>query len=705
MDDPQLDPLTPSAGATATPPILEDEPAVRTKGPQLAIPMADEVFTQWTARVDAAKRFNKDLRERWKTYVQAYMARYLKYLPEQGRVVVPLEYAYVELKAAQLAFQVPEVHLKARNPTSAPAVPLFQAALNFELGDTNADVKTCVDACLIDVLLCGITAAKVGYLAHKRTRQVLVLGPPSVNPLTGQPIPPAPIVDPATGGPILQQEEYIAAEEYFVDHIPTEHLLVPIEFVGANFDRAGWLGYVDEIPVSMLPDFGLTEDDVHVITTPPETLSSDQFPTRDRAGFDKRVRRVELFYQAMVYDRASNPFPGQYRKLVLLDGYKGGPVAHEDSPYQWVGDGQEGRPADGKLHGMEGNPITVLTIRVLPGSAYPLTDIEMGLPQSQEISLGRTQMMQHRDRAKSFRAYNREKLADPEIVEKLKRGEANDWIGVDGNIQEIFGIISPAQFPRDNFEFNQIGQTDFDRTWAISNAGTLEPEARTATEVRRAAGASDVRLDKERTWVLRWFVRCATRFASLLQQYMTEARWVEIVGADGQQAMQAWDRTTIQGEFVFSAKPDSALRMDADVERRQIANLYNLARRDPNVRGDELLKVLFLRHNMDPEKMIAPTPPPAAPKPEPPKISLALKAEDLANPQVLGLLAQMGFEILPPIDPATGQPVPRPQPQNGGPPAPGAAASLPHPGAALQMDVLSKHALRGGGTAPEIGER
>ena len=695
MDDPQLDPLTPEPLA----PLDDDQEPAEPRGPTPKIEMSDEVFKQWCARADASKRFAKDMRDRWKTYIQAYMARYLKYLPVEHRVVVPLEYAYTELKAAQLAFQVPEVHLKARNPQSAPAVPLFQAALNFELGDTNADVKTCVDECLIDVLTCGITAAKVGYVAYTRTRQVPVLGPAGVDPMTSQPTPPVPIVDPS-GGPMMQDETYVAGEEYFVDHIPTEHLLVPVEFVGSNFDKAGWLGYVDEIPVSMLADYGLVEDDVQVLTTPPETLSSDQFPSRDATGFDKRVRRVELYYQAMVYDRASNPFPGQYRKLVMLDGYKSGPVVHEDCPYQWVGDGQENRIADGKLHGMEGNPITVLTIRFLPGSAYPVTDIEMGMPQSQEISLGRTQMVQYRDRAKPFRAFNREKLADPEIIEKLKSGQVNDWIGVDGNINEIFGIITPGQYQRTGFEFNQISQSDFDRTWATSNAGNMEPEARTATEVRRAAGATDVRLDKERTWVLRWFVRCATKFGALLQRYMTEEHWVEIVGEDGKKAMQSWNRDSVKGEFVFTAKPDSAQRLDADVERRQIANLYNLARRDPNVRGDELLKKLFASHGMEPATMIAPTPPPTPPKPEPPKISFSFKAEDLGNPMVLGILHQYGIE-LPGVPPAGEE---QPPPPQGGPGA-GAPPSPPHPGAALQVDVLSKHALRGGGSAPMLGER
>ena len=82
-------------------------------------------------------------------------------------------------------------------------------------------------------------------------------------------------------------------------------------------------------------------------------------------------------------------------------------------------------------------------------------------------------------------------------------------------------------------------------------------------------------------------------------------------------------------------------------------------------------------------------------------MSLAIKAEDLSNPQVLGILEQCGFEIMPVIDPMTGQPKPKAQPQ-GQPPAPGGPPSPPHPGPMPQADVISKHELRGSGASPAV---
>jgi hypothetical protein len=681
---------SPESPAAASMSDLDAGAAVPTKParPPLDLPMDEKTFGQWKLRIDASKDVTKTKRDEWKDYVRAYMARYLDTSPRKHQICVPLEYAYVQFKAAALAFQMPEMHLKPKNPQSAPAVPVFQAGLNHELGHENADVKACLDQCLIDVLTCGIAASVIGYTPHFRTRQVPVMQD-TVDPM-GQPTR-VPVMDPATGEPQMQDEEYLAAEEYFWDQMPPEDLLVPVEFVGSNFDRAGFTGRKFELPFDQAAErYGVTESTVEVFTEPRETLSSDTQPRRDAAS-SKVVRGYEIWYLSSVYDVASGDLPGQRRKLVILEGFEDGPVEHKPSPYQWMGE-------DGKLKGMEGSPIHVLTLRFLPGSAYPMSDVEMGLPMSQEISTFRTQMMQRRDREIPFRAYNRERM-DPETLEKVKTGQIGDNIGVDGPPNEIFGVIGAPTHTRESFEAGNVTKTDFDQTWAMGNVGVVEPEARTATEVNKASGATEVRLDNERTWVLRWLVKGASKFAALLQRFMDEQRFVEIAGPDGLPALQAWNRESVQGEFVFSARPDSALRLDADVARRQALNLYNQLGKDPNVRRTELLRSVLTTYGMDHSKIVVETPPPE-PKPEPPKISLALKGEDLMNPQVLGILAQLGIEIMPPIDPMTGQPVPKlqpaPQPAQPGMPSP------PHPGAMATMEPINKHALRGDPAAPTV---
>jgi hypothetical protein len=684
-------------------------------------PARDEALVgEWMNRIKASEGVVDQLSIGWKNNVRAYMGKVLDSTPRDHIVNVPLEYSYVEQKKSQLVFQVPELHLKPKNPQSAPAVPTFQAAVNHELGPENADAPTLIDEMATDVLLCGIAGSKIGYAAEIRTRKVPVMEPAPPDPMSGMPP-----IDPQTQQPAMVQaqrpvtspdgmmqfgpdgqpvtepafedEPYLADEKFFWEEFPTEDLLIPVEFVGSNFDRAAWLGMKFVMDFNQAKkELKLPDDFAATIQTPRETLSSEERPNRD-GGALKQVEGYEIWYKAAVFATDEDPLPKQIKQLVLIKGHNK-PVKHENSPYQWLGDGQEGRPNDGKLHGMEGFPIHPLTLRFLPGSAYPVSDVGIARPLSEEISLGRTQMVQFRDRSIPQRWFNRDGGMTQETLAKIENGEIMANVGVSGNGNELMGVIALPTFPRDNYQFNEIGEKDLRDTWAIRPA-TVETEGRTATEVRDATAVSDVRLDKERTKFLRWFTTGGAKFASLLQQFKDDAAYVEIVGADGQKALQAWDRKAIQGEFVFTAKPDSALRLDADVERRQAANLYNLIGRDPNVRRTELLKALLTKHNLDPDKIVVETPP-AEPKPEPPKISLALKGEDLVNPQVLGILAQLGIEIMPPIDPMTGQPVPKPPAQ---PPQAGAAQPMqaPHPGAAPTAEPINRHQMRGGG-APTV---
>ena len=656
---------------------------------------AETFVGEWMNRVKASEDVVKDLVDResdgWKANTKAYMGKVLSKAPSDHTVSVPLDFSYLELKKSQLAFQVPEVHLKPKNPQSADAVTTFQLALNHELGPENADAPTLIDEIATDVLICGIGASKIGYTADIRERQVPVMQD-VLDPMTGQPTR-VPMVDPATGQPQMQAEKFLAGEEYFWRRFPTEMLLLPVDFEESNFDRAAWVGMKFVMDYEQAKKaYKLPPDFNAMVSTPRETLSSDERPDRS-GGTMKQVEGYEIWLQASVFAPEEEPLPKQIKQLVLIKGLNR-PVEYRNSPYQWVG-------PDGKLKGMEGFPIHPLTLRFLPGSAYPMSDVGMGRPLSEEISTYRSQTVRFRDRALPMRWFNRaDGVISPEAKTKLEKGEILANIGLDGNGSEAIGVVAMPTMPRESWEGNEQITKDFEKTWAIRSP-TVEPEGRTATEVRDASAVSDVRLDKERTKFLRWFTTGSAKFASLLQQYKDEPGYVEIVGPDGAAKMQAWDRTNIQGEFVYTAKPDSALRLDADIERRQIANLYNLVGRDQNARRDEILKVLFQRHNMDPQKMVAPTPPPQEPKPEPPKISFAFKGEDLSNPQVLGILAQFGVEVMPPIDPMTGQPVPKPQP----PPqqaAPAQPVQQPHPGAVPQADVLNKHAMRGDGSAPTV---
>jgi hypothetical protein len=626
----------------------------------LKIPMSAAEAGAWQARLEAAVKAADAKKKEWEPYITSYMVRCAgKAAAGDHEISVPLTYAYVELKKSQLRFQVPEVNLKPKRPEWAAASRAFEGALNHELGESGADAM--LDMVSTDVLVCGIAAAKVGYFADIRTREVPVMAPPTdvygqpmlQDPLTGAPTEPVQQLDPVTREPLTQDEDWIAHECFYNDRIAPENLLIAADFTGGDYDRASYLGHRFQIDVpTAIRRYGLPADFQPTATKPMDTLSSGETGDGRDALTTKDVEGIEVFYLATVFHEAIEPedaaappaeppHVGQYRRLVFIKG-KPEPVVHEDSPYQYIDE------ADGKLKGMTGNPLHVLTLRYLPGSAYPVSDVQAGFPAAEEVNIGRSQMVNFRDRIMPQIGVDRTK-ASPELKAQLE-ANANAKLGrlvlTDAPPNEVIQSISVAQFPRDNFKFNEVAQDDFRLAWSMGKhaAGMTEDgEPITATEVQAAQTATDTRLAYEQTRFLKWWCKLAEKFGANLQQFKDEPGYAEILGEDGAKALQAWNRTggdgiaSIKGEFVFSARPDAALRLDVNADRQQKTQLYTQLGNDPNVNRVELLKPVLTAYGLDPAKIVVEQLPEKGP--EPPRISWSFKGEDLS-----------------PVDPKTGQP-------------------------------------------------
>lgn len=686
----------------------------------LKIPMSAEEAGEWQARLDASVKAADAKKKHWEPFVSAYMVKAGKAAPGDHAVVSPLIYAYVELKKSQLRFQVPEVNLKPKQPLYAGAVRAHEGALNHEIKEAGADAM--LDMVSTDVLICGIGAVKVGYYADIRTRQVPRMGPPTdvngqpmlLDPMTQQPTQPVQQLDPVTRAPIFDDEQYVAHECYYGDRLATENVLFPADFAGGDYDRAAYLGHRFQEPLhSAITTYGLPKDFSPTATRPIDTLSSgEQGEGRDSLT-TKDVEGIEVFYLASVFHKAADPndpqaqpveppHVGQYRRLVFIKG-KTEPVVHEDCPYQYVDE------ADGKLKGMRGNPLHILTLRYLPGSAYPVSDVEAGFPSSEEVNIGRSQMVNFRDRVMPLTVVDRTK-ASVELKAQLEAGASSKIgkiIGVDGAPNEVIQAVSVAQFPRDNFKFNEVAQDDFRLAWSMGKhaAGMTEDgEPITATEVQAAQSATDTRLAYEQGQFLKWFCKYAEKFGSLLQQFKDEPGYAEIVGDDDVKALRAWNRQTIDGEFVYTARPDAALRLDINADRQRKLQRYTQLGNDPNVNRVELLRDIFISDSQDPERFVVKELPEKGP--EPPRVSYSFKGEDFSpidlksgqpnaafpitvaiamqlgvkldettiqNAVLMGQKAMAGLTMLPQVQPP-GQP------------------QTEHPGATTPMQPISKHA-------------
>jgi hypothetical protein len=236
-------------------------------------------------------------------------------------------------------------------------------------------------------------------------------------------------------------------------------------------------------------------------------------------------------------------------------------------------------------------------------------------------------------------------MVDDEIVEELKRGVWQDFIPMNGPGTTAIGEVARATFPRENFQFADVINRDLDETWSMSanQQGYSQSGEQSATEAKIVQTNADLRLAYERGRVLRFVQEIAEGIFALMQLFQSDERFAEIVGPDGMKQLQAWDRTKIPGDYVMEISPDAAQRVDIQQRRNDLQKLYTLARQDPYINPEMILREWVVTLGMDPSQVVVKP----QKKDEPPAISYRFSGEDLMNPFVIAVLQKTGTEITP----------------------------------------------------------
>lgn len=596
-------------------------------------------FEFWKKEADRSKAWWANLAQKrqWDNNTKAYLGQTLDGEPAADTIVVPKDYSNVENKKALLFFQVPEVTLTAKQPNVEAAIPLFQAVLNSKLASDEINAGALMDEVLFDVLCpAGIGASKIGYEVEQDGEAMV--DQPVMDPM-GQPI-----VDPMTGQPAMTQVPVpnIVRERYFWERIPIKSLLVPVDFHGADFDKAPWLGFRFETDLALAArTYGVEKDQLKPAKSDEDLRIKGDLQIEASGG--EKVCGYEIWYQMSRYheDVVNGDLYGQ---IVWIDGMDA-PVVARQSPYQTV---QNGR----LVGGMRGSPIHILTLRYVSDQAVPMSDVGMSRGLVDELGKGRTDMVTQRKRTAPIVGYDPAQYSVDQ-VQKIASGDIQEFVPIPGfgTAQAAMGEIRRASFPRENFTFNDYIDRDIQELWAMGSnqQGVSSKGKTTATEASIQQSATQTRMKREQVMVARWFVAGVQKLGALIQLFADEPDYVEVVGPDGAKALQSWDKTAIQGRFAYNAKPDSTLQLDAAWDKKQALDEYQFFRKDPLVNEQALLTRTFRKIGADPAQMIK-QPQPAQPPPTTP--SFAFKGEDLnpASPQfsiVLEVLAKGGIQISP----------------------------------------------------------
>lgn len=643
----------------------------------------------WQDEIERSEKRRKKELDNWKVNLDRYKGQ-RDGVDKGGRggntqITVNVDFYNTEQKAAQLFFQTPAVQLTPQMPGLEDAAVLFQHVLNEKLGPNGASVIDTVDECLFDVICpSGVGPSEISYEAVTVQKQV-----PVNDPLTNQPQ-----VDPTTLQPMTQAIPWTIWCKYAWDHFSPGKLLLPAGFLSTDYDAMPWIGReleqdVDQVSARVggkKDDYGSNSDD--------NTLAG----SRDKEALRETTRVYRIWYKASLYD-PSVLNPELIRKIEIVQTKKRQPVAraHEDSPYQKFD------PATGEmLQGMRGFPIHPLCIRRVTDTQYPPSDCSISRPQVDELSMGRSQMLQQRQRNIPIRGVNT-LTVDKANVQRMERG---DWQGLllfngpvsDSDIREI----APAGFPTENFSFNTIVDRDIAKLWALdaNQQGVTNDSAHTATELAIADKAKDTRLAKERARVLEWYIKGYEKFSTLLQMFADQTQLVAILGEDGAQRLAAWDKTQIQGRYAFSARPDSTVRIDAAEERAELLRAYNLMANDPRVNREAFLNEIAARFRLDPKKFLQQPP---APAPEAPKISISFKGELLPAGVQLQIFQQNGIQVSPnDVAEMTAKQMIELTTQAAQAKAPASRGNGKHGGAARPMQPISQHDADLTGSRPGV---
>jgi hypothetical protein len=252
---------------------------------------------------------------------------------------------------------------------------------------------------------------------------------------------------------------------------------------------------------------------------------------------------------------------------------------------------------------------------------------------------------------------------------------------------ELFrqGAIRPMDrsgFPPENFEFNGLLDNDLARASAVDAtvSGTSAESGLTATEANLRQANVNVRLGWEQGFVADWFVTGASKYSSIVQQFLSVEDAAKIIGM---KRAQLWDnaRRAMPTRFAFSIEPDSSLRNDTPLHRKQFMEYYSFTAKDPMMNRRYLDAKLARLFHIDATRALLPQSQVPKPQPEPAIPSVAIK--DLAilgDPMVLAFIQanpQWGIAIPPEVMQAMVAKAQQGQPE--------------HPGKLAPAESLDKH--------------
>lgn len=608
------------------------------------LPLSAEEVRQWWGRIELDRRRRKTESDEW----QKLKKQYLPPPSDTDDINSNIHFRNIHLKCAELWAQLPELQLAPLEPLSGIADPLDpqkplspqeivstkRSVLNKLLGPDAANVDQTVLEALFDIFATsGIGATKICYHADLQPTKMAVPGPPQPN-----------VGDVLGLSPVSTQVEQVVDvpvhEEFQWFRFSAAKLGIPHDWRSTDYDKAPYLfmEFVETLNDQARKRYRLPADFQPNATTDDLVINAGE--KSPSAGNASLLKGVEVWLHAAEYD-GTVANSQLFRRLVLIEGLMDRPAIYENSPYQTVG--QDGRLTPDS---MIGNPIHPITLRVCSDEAWIKADSAFTDPLVRQENTWASQDIKLRD-SNIARFFHAESIKT--AVDNLQNANTGQGVAVPDDkmalgVDKLIAPIPHLENAQSDVQGRAHLKRAIDETLGIgaNQAGALNSTVRSATEVATVSANVSVRLKAEQNILLRRFLMGVRKFDALVQRYMTDIGYVEILGANGAKRLQAFDQHVLSGRYAYNAKIDSQLSNDPEKRQKNVLDYTNFMAKSAYVNQKGLAEHVTLEYGYDPGELVSDPPPPA---PDKPNVSFRFSGDDLINPVAVAVMVQSGIKI------------------------------------------------------------
>jgi hypothetical protein len=465
----------------------------------------------WKDRISRAKKLREDWENEYK--VKELENYYLGKQAEHGERVFNHFLATLKAELPELYFTNPTFMVRSQPGKSSPAdetqVARAEGVLqsiaahddNLEMSGELATMQLYFRIGVLKTIY--DPALEPNPQAGKPIFQHLADGSPVLDDQTQEPVP---LIDPQTGGPLVEPDFIVSDEVYRWEWVDAKKMLLPDE--GPDQRKWSWLG--EEIIVPLEQAKADDRFPAELRTQFKSNVSRD--PTKDKERSITDPEDDALFKYCECYEIR------QKRWYIYADGQDFDEFLI-DSPI----------PA-----GIEDHPYSILNgfnpIMGPEPSPWPLPEVSSWRPIQAEYNTRRNQITEGCGRSARKVYYDESTFYDETAaIGALQSSKDMEAVKLNSTTKPPVTVPDPGQTP-DLFADVTLLQNDWLRVTGQTSANLGSPDSRTATEATFAQRASNARTIAKRNMIIRWMRSAGKKMLQLVQQTMTVDKWVMIRG-------------------------------------------------------------------------------------------------------------------------------------------------------------------------------